>query len=414
MLPKASILLLSFVLLICNSQLQIRNSKSNNISPPKFRLGDEMLIANHLDELKDKNAAIITNQTGILPDGTHIIDALTEKGIKIVKIFSPEHGIRGDENYSNIDEKTGIPIVSLYGDKKKPSQADLADVDVLIYDIQDVGARFYTYTSTLYYALQSAKENNKRFLICDRPMVINANYVDGFMLESSFESFVGRIPTPVCYGMTCGELANYLNSKLFSSSSNVEIIKMDFYPRSADFANLGVKWVKPSPSMFYPSTAVCYPATCFLEGTNFSEGRGTEKPFEFVGASWCDGETLAKELNSFNLPGVKFESSNFTPTQQVSNVQPKFFNQQCSGVYINVTDKNLFEPVKAGVAILVSLKKLFPDFKFNKDNFIDKLAGTDKLRKMIMNGDGYESIIASWKDDLENFKNEREKYLLYQ
>lgn len=417
MLLKAAILSLSFVLLICNSQFTPpradHNSQIGVDPPPKFRLGDEMLLANYIDNLKDKNVAVITNQTGILHDGTHIIDALTEKGIKVVKIFSPEHGIRGDENYSNIDEKTGIPIVSLFGDKKKPSKQDLSDIDILIYDIQDVGTRFYTYTSTLYYSIQSAIENNKTLLVCDRPLVINQNYVDGFMLESSFESFVGKIPTPVCYGMTCGELANYLNGKLYSSSANIEIVKMDFYPRSADFANLNIKWVKPSPSMFYPSTAVCYPATCFLEGTNFSEGRGTDKPFEYIGASWCDGEVLAKELNSLSLQGVKFYSTSFTPTQQVSNVQPKFFNQQCSGVLISVTDKNIFEPVKVGVVILVSLNKLFKDFKFNKDNYIDKLAGTDKLRKMILNGDGYDSIVNSWKDDLESFKKEREKYLLY-
>ncbi len=396
--------------------ISCRNHKSsiNNTNlPPKFRLGDEVLISGDMGKLKDKNIAILTNQTGILSDGTHIIDALVEKGIKVVKIFSPEHGIRGDENYSNVDEKTQIPIISLYGNKYKPSKEDLGDVDVILYDIQDAGARFYTYTSTLYYAMQSASENNKTMIVCDRPILINPRYVDGFMLEDKFESFVGKIPTPVCYGLTCGELAGYLNSQIFSSSVPLEVVKMDNYPRSADFENLNIKWVKPSPNIFYRSSAVCYPATCFLEGTNVSEGRGTDKPFEYCGAPWCNAEGFAKKLNSYNLEGVVFEPVEFTPSEKVSSYPPKFFNKECSGVYIKVTDINKFEPVKAGIAILVSLNKLYNDFKFNKDNYIDKLAGTDRLRKMILQGEDFQSITDSWKADLDNFKTGRDKYLLY-
>lgn len=389
------------------------NSLNMLASPPKFQLGNEVLLSSENEELKNKNIALITNQTGILPDGVHIIDALINKGFKVTKIFSPEHGIRGDENYSDIDEKTKIPIISLYNDKKKPSQKDLNDVDLIIYDIQDVGARFYTYTSTLYYVLQSAVENNKKIVICDRPILINPNYVDGFMLEDSFESFVGKIPTPICYGMTCGELANYLNQKIFSNSSNVEVIKMQNYSRTIDYEQLVLKWVKPSPNMYYPSTAVCYPATCFLEGTNVSEGRGTEKPFEYLGAPWCNNESLAQELNSYNIGGVTFEAKKFTPSEKVSSYAPKFFNKECSGVYIRVLDRSKFEPVKAGVAILVSLNKLFKEFKFNKDNYIDKLAGTDKLRKMVLNGEDYNTIVNSWTEEVELFKTEREKYMLY-
>ena len=365
--------------------------------------------------IKDKNVAVLTNQTGILSDGTHIIDVLVSKGIKVVKIFSPEHGIRGDDASTSlsIDEKTGIPIVSLYGNKVKPSTQDLDGVDVIIYDIQDVGARFYTYTSTLYYAIESAIENNKTIIVCDRPVMINPRYVDGFMLDDNFSSFVGKIPATICYGMTCGELANYLNSKVFSSSSNLVVMKMENYPRSADYDNLNIIWVKPSPNIFYHSSAVCYPATCFLEGTNVSEGRGTDKPFEYCGAPWCSGDKLAKELNSYNLDGVTFESAVFTPSEKVSAYPPKFFNKQCSGVFINVSDRNKFEPVKAGVAILLSLNKLFKEFKFNKDNYIDKLAGTDRLRKMILKGDDYNTIVSSWKDELEQYKMERDKYLLY-
>lgn len=378
----------------------------------KFRLGNEVLIEDRHQELKDMRVAVVTNQTGILSDGTHIIDALVSKGINVVKIFSPEHGIRGDENYSDKDEKTGIPVVSIYGEKKSPSSSDLSDVDVVIYDIQDVGARFYTYTSTLKFCLESALHNGKKFIVCDRPVIINPDYVDGFFLEDNHSSFVGSIPTSICYGMTCGELANYLTS-FYRNLPNVEIIKMDGYSHSVNFNSLNIKWVKPSPSMFSASTAVCYPATCFLEGTNVSEGRGSEKPFEYFGAPWVNSNLLADELNSYNLSGVKFELITFTPSEKVSAYPPKFFNKVCNGIYINVTDKNKFEAVKCGVAILVSLNKLFHEFKFNKDNFIDKLAGTDRLRNMVRAGNNYDSIVISWKTEVNYFKETRKNFLLY-
>ena len=379
-----------------------------------FKLGNEVLLDEYADNLKNKKVAVLTNQTGILHDGTHIIDALIVKGINVVKIFSPEHGIRGDESYSDIDEKTGIPIISLYGDKHKPSNNDLIDVDILIYDIQDVGARFYTYTSTLYYIIEAAIENNKQLFVCDRPLLLNPDYADGFMLDEGFKSFVGKIPTPVCYGMTCGELAGFLAENINRESNTLVIpVKMKGYSRSTDFDSLKLAWVKPSPNMFTSKTAVCYPATCFLEGTNVSEGRGTEKPFENFGAPWVESKLLADELNSYGLKGVIFEAITFTPSEKISAYPPKFFNKLCNGIFINVTDKKKFEPVKCGAAILVSLYKLFPEFKFNKDNFIDKLAGTDKFRNMVLNDSDYKSIVNLWEADLLTFKNTREKYLLY-
>lgn len=404
--------IISFLLILFNTwQFYSSADKTNNSSG--FKLGNEVLLDSKLNELKNKNVALVTNQTGILSDGTHILDAFLEKGVKVIKIFSPEHGIRGDENYSDKDEKTGIPIISVYGENVKPSSSDLKDVDVMIYDIQDVGARFYTYTSTLYYTLESAIENNKKLIICDRPLIINPNYVDGFMLESGFESFVGKIPTPICYGMTCGELAAYLKDDINFKSDVLEVVKMENYSRSTEYESLYLKWVKPSPNMILPSTAVVYPASCFLEGTNVSEGRGTEKPFEYIGAPWCDGEKLASELNSYNFAGVVFESVSFTPSVKISAYPPKFFENQCKGVYIKVSDKNKFEAVKAGIAILISLKKLCPEFRFSKNNYLDNLAGTNKLRKKILDKEDYNKIINSWNEDLEQYKNLRSQYLLY-
>lgn len=391
-----------------------KDDQSTQISsPPKFLLGDEAFIGNNLDEIKDKKVGLITNQTGILSNGSSILDVIIQNGVNVVKIFSPEHGIRGDESYSDKDEKTGIPIISLYGESKGPIAKDLQDVDIMIYDIQDVGARFYTYTSTLYYCIESASVNKEKIIIFDRPIMINPNYVDGFMLDNKFESFVGKIPAPVCYGMTCGELAEYLRDYLSVNPELVEVSKMINYSRSMDYDQLNIPWVKPSPNIITSATAVVYPAACFLEGTNVSEGRGSDKPFEYFGAPWCKGDSLAKELNSYNFEGVVFEPITFTPNQKISAYPPKYFGEECSGVYIKVTDKRKFESVKIGVAILISLNKLFKEFKFNKDNYIDKLAGTDKLRKMVLNGNDLQSIVNSWKDEMDTFKTAREKYLLY-
>lgn len=404
---KQILFILSFFVLNIHCHGEI-----NKAVDVKFRLGNEVLL-DKAGEFKDMRIGVLTNQTGILPDGTHIIDALVSKGVNVVKIFSPEHGIRGDENYSEIDEKTGIQIVSLYNGKVKPSQSDLADVDVIVYDIQDVGARFYTYTSTLYYAIEATAESNKQIWVCDRPMITDPGYTAGFILEAGYESFVGKIPTPQAYGLTCGELASYLNSELFGSSAKLEVILMDSYSRNTEFTDLKLKWVKPSPSMFYPTTAVCYLANCLLEGTNVSEGRGTSKPFEYFGAPWVNSQQIVDELNSQNFEGVKFEPVSFTPSEKISAYPPKFFNKECNGVFLNVTDKNIFKPVKCGVAILIALYKNCPEFKFNKDNFIDKLAGTDKLRKMIIGGSTAEEIESRWMDSLKGFNETRNKYLLY-
>lgn len=393
----------------CNSNTLGEVQKAIEV---KFRLGNELLL-DKAGEFKNKRIGVLTNQTGILPDGTHIIDALVSRGVNVVRIFSPEHGIRGDENYSEVDEKTGIQIVSLYNGKVKPSKNDLADIDIIIYDIQDVGARFYTYTSTLYYAIEAAAESGKQIWVCDRPMITNADYTGGFMLQSGYESFVGKIPAPQAYGMTCGELASYLNAEVFGGTAKLDVILMDGYTRNADYVSLKLTWVKPSPSMFYPSTAVCYLANCLLEGTNVSEGRGTDKPFEYFGAPWVNGQQIADELNSHDFDGVKFEPVTFTPSEKISAYPPKFFNKECRGVYLNVTDKNKFNAVKCGVAILVALYKNCPEFKFNKDNFIDKLAGTDMLRKMILSGDSVDEIEAAWLSELTGFKETRRKYLLY-
>jgi len=389
----------------------------------RVKIGEEILIEKRLDLIKGKKIGIVTNHTGILPDGRHIVDVLNEiEGVKIVALFGPEHGIRGEvpdgKSISHgVDTKTGIPVFSLYGEVKKPTEEMLKDIDVLIFDIQDVGARFYTYISTMSYCMEACAEMGKKFIVLDRPNPIRGVYVDGPILEPRFKSFVGLHPIPVAHGMTVGELAKMFNDEGWLENAvkaDLTVVKMENYSRRMWFDQTGLPWVKPSPNMMTLKTAIVYTATCFIEGTNVSEGRGTQHPFEWIGAPWIDGEKLAKELNYYKLPGVKFEPISFTPTDiEKVTVDPKYEGEKCGGVYLNVYDREKFEPVKVGVYILYTLKKLYPDkFKWRTAGQ-DRLWGTDKVRLMIDEGKKPDEIIKTWEDDVKKFLSIRQKYLLY-
>ena len=381
-----------------------------------FKLGNEVLLDERIDLINGKKIALITNGSGVLSNGRSFVDALFDKeDVDIVKVFSPEHGFRIDDfDEDHVDEITGLEIKTLYGKNKKPTRSDLDDIDVLVYDIQDVGARFYTFINTMYYCMEAAYSSDKQMIICDRPMIGNPAYADGFLLEQDLKSFVGLLDIPVAYGMTCGELANFINGEYFDGNLDLEIVKMEEYNREDNYESLGLEWKKPSPSMYFPSTAVVYPGTCFLEGTNFSEGRGTDRPFEYIGSPYCEASLLKEELDSYGFQGVEFEEISFVPTKiQSPSNPPKYVDKVCEGIYVKVTDKKLYEPVKVGIAVLLSLDKLFPDFKFRKDNYIDKLAGTRSLREMINKDFSFDEIINYYQYDLNEFKTIREKYLLY-
>ena len=409
MKTKITSIIFFFLLTAFNPMNEMHLRTENN-----FRLGNEVLISRFRSMLMNKKIGLITNKSGVTQDGKLFLDALS-KEFTVTKIFSPEHGLRGDDNETDFtDPVTGIPVVSLYGSKKKPDSADLENTDVLVYDIQDVGARFYTFINTMFYCIESAVENNKEVIVCDRPLIPYGRYTDGFMLDSDVSSFVGMINVPIAYGMTCGELANFINGEYFQNKCKLNIAMMENYSHSTEYCSLNLPWIKPSPNIYYPSSAVSYLGTCLFEGTNFSEGRGTDRPFEYVGAPYCDGDILADEMNKLNLRGVSFESIAFTPTVITSpSNPPKYVGELCKGVFINVTDKNSFEPVKTGIAFLVTLNKLFPGFEIKKNNFIDKLAGTSSLRKMIGSGNSFEEITDSYKDNLKIFNLKRENYILY-
>ncbi len=402
------------ITLSCESDGKRNYDNQNEVfSSEGFKLGNEVLISEKLDIIKGKNAALLTNSTGITSGGRLMLNILTEKGVNVVKIFTPEHVFDSDDTYNNKNIK--IPVISLYGNNKSFPAGSLNDVDVIIYDIQDVGARFYTYTSTMYLTLKDAIRLEKKYVVCDRPSMSNLNCTGGFMLDERFSSFVGMIPVPVIYGMTCGELAAYLAYKISGEISNpfLEVIKMKGYTRKTDFAALNLPWVNTSPNITSLESARLYPALCFLEGTNISEGRGTDTPFRYAGAPFVDGEALASELNSYNLPGIKFTAVEFTPDKVISAYPPKFLNKKCGGVKLTLTDINTFLPSETSVALLCALKKVCSEFRWTENNFIDKLAGTDILRKMVNKGSAWDEISAEWSSELFEFNSTRGKFFLY-
>lgn len=407
-------IVLMFFLFTGHTVKEDLNIENINYADGKFRLGNENLIDKGSVQLLNKRIGLITNKSGVTSDGNLFLDLLNKK-FNVTKVFTPEHGLRGDdrdENYT--DEVTGISVISLYGNKKKPDLTEIEDVDVFVYDIQDVGARFYTFINTMFFCMESAVENNKEFIVCDRPIMADGNYVDGFMLNEDLSSFVGMIYIPIAYGMTCGELAQYINAEYYNGNCNLKVSKMENYSHDTNYESLTLPWVKPSPNLYFPTSALSYLGTCLFEGTNFSEGRGTDKPFEYVGAPYCDGAILANEMNSCNFKGVIFENIKFIPTLITSpSNPPKYVGEECSGVYIKVTDKSSFEPVKVGIALIVSLNKLYTEFEIKESNFLDKLAGTSDLREMVKSGYSYQDIINSYSNSLEEFKSNRVNYLLY-
>ena len=392
--PQKLIRLISkfFFLLILTGAINAQTS---------FKAGDEVLLEN-LSILKNKRIALITNKSAILPTGMHIIDALIAKGINVKKIFTPEHG------FSNNDTLHGLTVISIYDNNKTFTYDQVNDIDLLIFDIQDLSVRYYTYVSTLYITMKSACELNIPFILCDRPMIGNQDYVSGYMLDSNFSSFVGLIPTPSIYGMTIGELGTYLKFRI-GKDFNFTVLKMEGYSRSTDYEGLYSKWIDLSPSITSVESGRIYPALVYLEGTNISEGRGTDMPFRVFGAPFCNSDEIIKKLEQYNFAGVNFLPVEFTPQNNAS----KFNNKLCKGVRIDVSDIKQFEPMELSVAILITLKELYPEFKWRDNNWIDKLTGNDTLRKMINEGKSYMEIINSYQEDINSFKKIRNKYLLY-
>ncbi len=372
----------------------------------------------YLPLLKGKSVAVFANQTSMVKN-SHLVDTLLKRGVNVTRIFGPEHGFRGNtaagEHVENgLDTNTGIPVVSLYGDHKKPTAADFKDVDVLVFDIQDVGVRFYTFISSLEYFLEAALENHKPLLILDRPNP-NGFYVDGPVLDKKFKSFVGMQPIPIVYGLTMGEYALMLvGEKWLSPQANsindynvttqptadtlfhVQVIKCSNYNHNSKY----ILPVMPSPNLKDMQSIYLYPSTCFFEGTVLSEGRGTDKPFQIFGHP--------------DLPNTLFA---FTPKPNAGAKSSKCFYQQCYGWYINGSTEQVLKKLNCRIELqyLLDAYKLFPgkDSFFLKNNFFNKLAGNDVLMQQVKEGKTATEIKQSWEPELSDFKKMRQKYLLY-
>jgi uncharacterized protein YbbC (DUF1343 family) len=384
--------------------------------------GADLLFSENLDLITGKKIAVVCNHTALLANGTHLVDALlNQKDVEVKAIFTPEHGFKGSaEAGETVDYKNNtyknVPIISIYGKSRKPTKENLKDIDLLIFDIQDVGARFYTYISTLYYTLEAAGENNIPALVLDRPNPIGGKYVDGPVLENKFKSFVGIAPIPIAHGMTVGELAKYfVGEKLIPGSENISfnVIKCKNWKREIP-EQFFDKWINPSPNINSVYTALVYPGTCLLEGTNISEGRGTTLPFIHIGAPFINSVDLINELNKMPSTGIELKADSFTPEDiPEMSTNPKYKNELCNGLMIKVIDPNSFESVKFGVKLLSALLKLYPDKMKFKDSSFDRLAGTSVLREQLLKNTDPVEIFNSWDNGLDNFKKIRKQYLLY-
>lgn len=329
----------------------------------EFKTGAEVLIDEDFGFLAGKNIGVITNHTATV-SGRHIVDLLHESNrVNVVSLFGPEHGIRGDQPAGaeisfETDDSTGLPVYSLYGEIHKPTPEMLDGVEVLVFDIQDVGARFYTYLTTMAMAMEAAAELGISFVVLDRPNPLGGNLIDGFVREDGFESFVGYFPVPVVYGLTIGELAKMLKKEeMIKGLADLElhIFKLKGWNRADQWLDLNLEWNPPSPNIPNFETALIYPGACFFEGVSVSEGRGTNSPFLQLGAPWADGKAIADDLNSRNLPGLNFVNTSFIPEDMPGMaMNPKYEGVEVQGIRYQITDKNKIRPVEAGIHVLHS------------------------------------------------------------
>lgn len=379
---------------------------------PKVELEVDRLMENP-EILKGKRVGLITNPTGINAERTSIVDLFDQSDdFELTALYGPEHGVRGDAQAgstvsSYIDDVTGLPVYSLYGATKKPTPEMLQDVDVLVFDIQDVGTRYYTYIYTMAYAMEAAAENGIPFVVLDRPNPQGGLRVDGPVLDPDYSSFIGLYPIPLKHGMTVGELARLFNTE-YQIQADLEVVKMKGWKRSMMYENTGLPFVMPSPNMPTTDTVNVYPATGLFEGTNLSEGRGTTKPFQLIGAPYIKAHEYANELNGLDLPGVAFRAASFTPTFS------KHAGKLTHGVEVYVTDPARFESTRTGIAMIQTAHDMYPDdFEFLANDFITKLTGNAYVKDMILEGAPLEDILTKIEDERDAFLPIRKEYLLY-
>jgi uncharacterized protein YbbC (DUF1343 family) len=377
------------------------------VAPPT-RTGIDVLAADGCKLLRGRHVGLITNQTGRTAAGRRTADVLRESpDVHLVALFSPEHGADGELDEKIADTKdaaTGLCIYSLYGETRAPTAAMLQGIDTLVFDVQDVGCRFYTYVSTMRNCLEAAAAHKLRFCVLDRPNPIGGVVVEGPVLADSRRDFTGAHRIPVRHGLTVGELARMIAGE-DGVAVDLTVVACEGWHRVDRWDRTGLSWINPSPNMRCLTQAMLYPGIGLLEGTNLSVGRGTDTPFEVLGAPWCDGVQLAAVLRSRNLPGVGFVPLSFTPAAS------KFRGERCSGIDVVITDWSTFEPVRTGLHIATALRALHANQWDTKQ--LDWLLKHEATRDAILAGETADTIVASWKKELELFRIRRQPFLLY-
>ena len=391
---------------------------------PRVQLGSEVLAAGGFKELAGRRVGLITNPSGVSRRLESTIEVLRRApGVKLVALFGPEHGIygdvpAGDKVESRTDVRTGLPVHSLYGATRKPTAAMLRELDVVVYDLQDTGSRSYTFISTMGLAMEACAEAGVEFIVLDRPNPLGGLRVEGPRLgDERLRSFVSQWNVPYVYGLTCGELARMINgSGWLKKPCRLTVVPMRGWTRPMAFDQTGLPWVMPSPNLPTFDSAIVYPGTVLFEGTNVSEGRGTTRPFELVGAPWVYPETFAASLNAKQLPGVYFRPAGFEPTFQ------KHARKPCGGCQVHVTDRQRFRPLDTAVALIEAFRATGgdrfqwrdPPYEYEATQMpIDILYGSSGLRDAFAAGATTADITTSWTAPLEAFRPIREKFLLY-
>jgi uncharacterized protein YbbC (DUF1343 family) len=379
----------------------------------RVRLGIEVLLSDSLHLIRGKRVGLITNHTGVVPDGRSSIDLLhSAPGVRLTALFAPEHGIRGqaaagERIESTVDSATGVPVLSLYGDTRVPTAAMLTNVDVVLYDIQDVGARTYTYQWTMALSAEAVTTHGKEFIVLDRPNPIRGDRVEGGILDTAFRSFVGQFPVALRYGLTPGELMRYL-AGTGQVKANVKVVPMSGWRRNMWWQDTGLPWRNPSPNIRSPDAAVLYTGTVFFEGTNLSEGRGTPSPFQLIGAGWLkDAGEIARELNERRIPGVTFDTTSVT-------VEPgqKWAGHLIPMIRVAVTDRESVRSFRVGLEMLRAVYRRHKgEFQWRTGS-IDRLSGSARARDAI-ELDQVDALIAAWDRESRDFEQRSARYRIY-
>ena len=406
------------ILLIGCSGNKINNTferSSVSDDPQSVILGLDVLFDEKINLIKNKDIALVTNQSGVDKEGrSNYLKFLEHENVNLKVIFSPEHGLFGEAAAGeklDYDELNDMPqVISLYGNKKRPSKNDLKDIDIIVYDVQDVGARFYTYITTLGYVMEVASQAKIKIIVLDRPNPIKGNLIEGPLLNMDYQSFVGNYPIPIRYGLSIGELAKMMvGEKWIKGAPKLSVIKMKNWKRNQWYDETGLQWIKPSPNIPDLNTALIYPGMCLLEATNINEGRGTDKPFKRFGAPWIDNARLSNRLNEIKMPGVEFKPVTYIPTDiDGMAINPTFKNKICKGIEIKIIDRDIYQSVQIGLNIISILRDEYPNKFVINDKRMISLLGVDELN--IFNEMHIDlKTIFSNKDFIETSK----KYILY-